>query len=568
MSGKLIRTLLNVCGRPIRSLQRRVGRQIFDQRGTVAISFAVSALPIALGIAAAVDFAGISAGRSALQRAADNAALSGAAAYIAYTPNDALNPVAKAVAASAFCRATAALPGGFAVNAATGSTACDTAQGAVVTAQIAGYQTGTPGIATGTGCSATQTVVSGYTCGFAVTVTATAATNTTFAGLLGASHTLSVTATAINPFIDLSGALKASLKAYAYNANSLWVYPLLLNAEGQPDFSTNSGALPDASSCTGDPTQTWCGSYSMLASTKYANCTDAKPCTTGGYCPTATTCPANKTVFGGSGGVVKNVHASSAVVTATTPLGIAFQSAAGGNGNVESGISYNIYGTKSKNGCTFPSANLYNTIPQTFDSSLQPIYISTKKDAQNNIIKDSSGNPVQYWIYPTHWFYSSYLSNNLPPSQSLLNTQTDTNTNPDTQKANNVQVIQSLIAYGTVITQSGSYSPTDPCYDQYKNKVPPEYLISTYPPTGSTNCSLYIIKDPISSTPPYTGSCYTPSTTPGQQYGTLSCQNYGKSNFTFFWNDMGGGAGTDDKDYGNGTLTINCSGTPKILLIN
>ena len=563
MSGEFVGTFLNACGRPSRSLQRRMGRQIRDQRGTVAISFAVSALPIALGIAAAVDFAGMSAGRAALQRAADNAALSGAAAYIAYTPNDALNPVAKATAASAFCRATAALPSGFTVSAASGSTACDTAQGAVVTAQIAAYKTGTTGTSTGAGCSATQTVslVAGYTCGFAVTVTATAATSRAFAGLLGSSYTLSVTATAINPFIDLSGALKASLKAYAYNANSLWVYPLLLNAEGQPDFSTNTGALPDTSSCTGDPTQTWCGSYSMLASTKYTKCTDANPCTTDGYCPTPTTCPANKTIFGGSGGVVKNVHASSAVVTATTPLGIAFQSAAGGNGNAESGISYNIYGTQRQDGCTHPNTNLYNTIPQTFDSTLQPIYVTSKKDAQGSVIKDLLGNPVQYWMYPTHWFYSSYLSNSLPPSQSLLYTQVDINLNQDTQKANNVQVIKPIIAIGAIVTQS------DPCY-KGSNKIAPEYRITSYPSTGNTNCSLYIIKDPTSSTAPYTGSCYTPSATPGQQYGTLSCQNYGKSNFAFFWNDMGGGAGTDDKDYGNGTLTVNCSGTPKILLIN
>ena len=563
MSSKLVKTLLNVCGRPIRSLQRRIGHQTFDQRGTVALSFAVSALPIALGIAATVDFAGISAGRAALQRAADNAALSGAAAYIAYVPNDALNPVARAMAASAFCRATATLPGGFTVSAASGSTACGAVQGAVVTAQIAGYKTGTPGISTQTGCSATQTVslVAGYTCGFAVTVTATAATSTTFAALLGASHTLSVTATAINPFIDLSGALTASLKAYAWNANSIWVYPLLLNAEGQPDFSTNTGALPDASSCTGDPTQTWCGSYSMLASTKYSKCTSATPCTTGGFCPTATTCPANTTIFGGSGGVVQNVHASSAVVTATTPLGIAFQSSAGGNGNAESGVAYNVYGTQSTSGCTYPNTNLYNTIPQTYDYLFQPIYTSSKTDSQGNIIRDSGGNAIQYWIYPTHWFYSSYLSNNLPPSQLEIYNQSDTSINTSTQHSNNVQIVKPIEVTGSTITQ------VDPCLYK-KNSVPPEYLTTTYPTSGYTNCNLYIIKDPSSSTPPYHGSCYAPSATPGQQYATLSCQNFGKSNFAFFWNDMGGTAGTDDKDYGNGTLIVNCSGTPKILLVN
>ena len=80
MSGNIVTSVLDVCGRQIRSLQRKMGIQSLDQRGTVALSFAVAAVPISLAVATAVDFANIAAGRAALQRAAANAALSGAAA--------------------------------------------------------------------------------------------------------------------------------------------------------------------------------------------------------------------------------------------------------------------------------------------------------------------------------------------------------------------------------------------------------------------------------------------------------------------------------------------------------
>ena len=561
MPGKLVRALLNICVQSIWSLQRRAGSQAFDQRGTVALSFAVAALPIALGIAAAVDFAGIAAGRAALQRAADNAALSGAAAYIAYTTSDALNPVAKSVAASAFCNATTALPNGFMINAASDSIPCGSTQGAVVSTAIAGYRTGTPGIAAGSGCTSTQTVVSGYTCGFAVTVTATATTNTTFASLLGASHTLSVTATAVNPFINLTAVLSATLQAYAWNANSIWVYPLLLNAEGQPDFSSQHGALPDPSSCTGDPDQTWCGSYSMIASTKYASCTKDSPCTPDGPCPSASTCPSNKPIFGGNGGIVQN-NPPLPVITATTPLGVAFQSAAGA---YSPPVGYNRYGyntsNQPSNNCYWPNTIAYNTIPQMYDKDNKPLIISTKKDTQGNIIRDSSGNPVKYWTYPTHWFYSSYLSNNLPPSQQVLDTQNDTRVNPDTSKAYQTQIVPSVpqVANGANSPTNCPNPTSDPNTEKFASNLP-----------AGSNCSLYIVKDTSNLTPDPTyrnnNKCFSPSATPGWQYSILSCQSYGKSNFVFFWNDMSGGA--DDTDYGNGTLSVNCSAVPKILLIN
>lgn len=556
-----MRSIVDLCSRQIRSLQRRVGLQCLDRRGTVALSFAVAAMPIALGVAAAVDFAGITAGRAALQRAADNAAVSGAAAYIAYTgSDDALNAVAISTAASAFCNAATALPGGFTITAPANSKPCGAAQGPTVSAAIAGYQTGTPGIASGSGCTASKTVVPGYTCGFAVTVTATATTNTTFAGLLGASHTLSVTATAVNPFIDLNRALSATLKAYAYNVNSIWIYPLLLNSEGQPDFSTNSGALPDFSECTGDPDQTWCGTYRMIASTRYASCTSTNPCTTNGPCPSASTCPSDKPFFGGSGGIVQN-NPPSAAITATTPLGVAFQSAAGAYQSIVGYNKYGYYNNRPSNNCYWPTTLAYTTVPQAYDANNKPLIVFPKKDSQGNIVKDSSGNVVNKWVYPTHWFYSSYLSNNAPPSQQVIDIQNDTRINPDTNKMYRRQIIPSVPQVA-----NGMNSPSD-CPNP-TSSANAENLVTTYP-TG-LNCSLYIAKDPGSLTPnpsyAQNKQCFSPASTPGQQYATLSCQNYGKSNYVLFWNDMSGN--NDDMDYGNGTLSVNCSAVAKILLIN
>ncbi len=564
--GTLVRLLLHTYGRLIRSLQGRVRGQILDQRGTVAISFAVAALPIAIGVATAVDFAGMTAGRAALQRAVDNAALSGAASYIA--DKTTLHDVAVFTARGAFCSATATLPNGFTVNASSDNIPCGTLQGANVSAVITGYQTGTPGLfPTESGCAPGNTTpASGYTCAFAVTVTATATTNMTFASLLGASHTLSVTATAVNPFIDLNRALSAKLVADARYANSIWVYPLLLNNDGQPDFSSDSGARPDASACNGDPTsQGWCGLYSMIATNVYSSCTTARPCTL----------KDGTTII--EGGAVKQIHASSAVITATTPLGIALQSAAGGHQTPPGSnpfINYNTYGYQTKTvlgktttlqvppyNCTYPAIILYNTVAQTYDSNNVPLLVS------------SNGS----WTLPTHWFYSSYLANNKPPSQRLLDVQ------------GSIQDVRAVPEVLYDANNKGSDNPTT-CTDDTTStataKKTPHQAVSptTYPtpdpanPTGSpTNCSLYIVRDPtIDPTDPNSpypiasnnGTCFSPYSTPGQLYATLSCQNYGNSTFAFFWNDMGGRAGTDDKDYGNATMIVKCAAAPKIILIN
>ncbi|MGI4946606.1 MAG: hypothetical protein ACRYHQ_39620, partial [Janthinobacterium lividum] len=375
-----------------------------------------------------------------------------------------------------------------------------------------------------------------------------------FPFISGGLLTVSTTSSAINPFINLASAITPNFTASAANANSLWVYPLLLDSNGAPDFSTNAGALPDTSACTGNPTQTSCGSYTMLASTLYYS-----------GCPASNPCYDNGTEF--IKGIVQNPVVGTAVITATTPLGIAFQSAAGGGAG--SG-SYYITVTPSPkiadSGCAWPVTAVYNTVAQSMDANGYPLVIDINKN----------------WILPTHWFYSSFLANSQPPDYNELVLQQDTDTNSSTGYSYATQIIPAVLTNSNgkgkdFISTATAASPV-PCANPYSTSSPTnaERMVTTYPASGATNCSLYIVKDPTSLTPnasyknnsSYSSpTCFTPANTPGYQYAALSCQNYAGHNYAFFWNDMSGRYG-DDTDYGDGTLQISCAGASHVLLIN
>lgn len=534
------------------------------RRGSIAIIVAVSFLPLAIAGGVAIDMSRMADARSALQRATDNAALSGAAAYVVYTQKDSFNATARTTAKSAFCNAVTALPAGFALTPASGSgsTTCPSGTaGPAVNAVIAGYTTGTRGITPNSGCSATNTVVGGgVTCGFIVTVATSATVRSIFPFISGGLLTVSTTSSAINPFINLAKAITPGFAGSAANANSLWIYPLLLDSNGAPDFTTNNGALPDASSCTGNPTQTSCGSYTMLASTLFfSNCPASKPC------------DVNGTLF--VNGIVQNPVVGTAVITATTPLGVAFQSAAGaGSGSGAGANPY--YGTVTPKpaiadaGCAWPSPAVYNTVAQSMDANGYPLVI------------DSNGN----WPLVTHWFYSSFLANNQPPDYNEIALQQNNNINPATGYSYATQVIPAVLTNNTGKGKDYNYkaTPVTPvdCPEAYSTPNRPgtlsttsnaERLVTTYPANGATNCSLYIAKDPgsLSAIGSYSGknTCFTPANTPGYQYSALSCQNYAGHNYAFYWNDMGGRY-TDDTNYNNGTLQISCAGASYVLLIN
>ncbi len=515
-------------------------RALRDRRASVALVAAVSMLPLLIAAGVAIDMSRLTDARAALQRAADNAALSGAAAYVLYTQADSFNATARTVAHSAFCNAATALPAGFTLGSPAGSTACSgQGPGPAVSAVIGGYNPGARGVAAQSGCSANNTVVQGATCGFIVTVAATATVNTIFPFLLGGLATVSVTASAINPFINLATAISATIIAQAGNANSLWVYPLLLDANGAPDFSTSPGALPDTSACTNNPTQTSCGSYTMLASNYYLNCPASSPCNDNG------------TMF--VNGVVQNPVVGNAVITATTPLGIALQSAAG----TVSSFGYNTSETQPADaGCTWPRTLAYNTVTQAFDVNGYPLVIDSKN----------------HWSVVTHWFYSSFLANNNSPDAKEIAAQGSAQVVPAVPKTTDNFNPKATTPAPTLCPNSTSPANNEP------------NMTTSFPTSGATNCALYIAKDPTSLQPnpayirtsaSQTPSCWSPANTPGYQYAALSCQNYAGHNFAFFWNDMSGTGNVqqpsqpfDDTDYGNATLQVSCSGASFVVLIN
>ncbi len=557
------------------------------ERGAVALTAAVMLVPLIIAISTAVDFSRVAAMRAKLQSAVDNAALSGAAAYSVNAA--AARTRAVVMATSTFCTMATSMPSGVGLVG-TGAQPCnvDGATGPVVTTQIAGWRAGTPGI-TPSSCSATTPVVSGVRCGFVVTVSASATVSSFAPAFLGGGRTYTATGIAANPFIDLGSVITAQINGNARYTNSLWVYPLLLDVNGNPDFSTNAGAIPgltagvypaDAapsgcptlttcgslgtsagvnctsdptqcgqtppSGCTSSPSQFTCGAFTMVASTYYNTlthpCLPAAPCYPNG--------PGTYPQI--IQGVIQNPRAPAAIITATTPLGIAFMSLSGGN----TGYPTGGYQANPANGCKYPGNTVYSTVSQYFSNTLNSI---------------DGGSPALDWPKVTHWFYSSYLVNGYPPSQGEILSQGQLLT----FKQKGVDITYNTRIPSIGVDTTGSFQPTlAACAAKVQGEIYDEFLTTSYPATGATNGSLFVLNQPANTpyvAPASTGYAYqryTPGATPGAQYAAPSCQSYGSNVFTFYWNDMGGNAAfSDDLDYNNGTLRIACSGTSFVLLI-
>jgi hypothetical protein len=520
--------------------------------GSVSLLFAVSCLTLVTVVGAALNIAQMAALRAALQTAADNAALSGAAAYSVNSSD--YKTLAVIAATSAFCDAAAALPMGATLTA--GSVSCGTARGPSVTAVTASYVTGVPGLSGSAGaCASGYLPAAPYNCGFVVTVSATATVSAVLPSLFGSSQTVSVTAMAANPFVNFAKifSLPGGVVSGATYANSIWAYPLKLNASGGIDYSTNAGALPDQSACTGGPDQVVCGSYVMLASTMYAG----KGI---GYTP-----PGQSVTY--DDGVVRN-PVSPTLITATTPLGIAFRSIAGGNY-----VQYTppgVYGytvTRSgsgsaphykyaPDGCIYPNSSLvYNTPTQVWTTH-----------AGGNSLPSAPYAPQVPWPTVTHWFYSSYLTQNLPPSEGEILAQTP---NGEDIPAVLLDAAQAG-GYQSGPTWNAAPTPAVATTCRGTSAVNDLRETTTYRTTGDDNCSLYIGYSATAGyTPPsaaYAGSCFDPASTPGEQYAALSCQSFGSGYYTYYWNDMGGEA-PDNDNYGDGVVQISCAAAAHVLLI-
>jgi hypothetical protein len=574
----------------------RVGR-----RANVALLFAICLLPVAASVTAGLDMSRLADGRAVLQQAVDNAALSGASAY---SENGAYyQSLGYSVAVSSFCDTASSVPEGFTLissgssNGMTAAPCSGMTVGPSVVALTSAYTVGTAYTPTGTPDSRCTSLVQGnttYTCGFIVTVTATATMNTSLPALFGASKTVTVTASAANPFINFAKVFAGtSIASGAKYANSVWVYPLLLNPAGHADFSTNPGALPDNTTCLAGngPDATTCGSGSPQVGSAYSGFISATTLSSN-YVMLANTEYTNSQIGSGPftspisgityvGGAVQNPPTPPGV-TATTPLGVAFQTIAGGNLFYNSSTELTnpgVYGydvvspggnpqyITAQNGCAFPYDNLaYQTVTQDWQTSAQGVI-----------------SPLLPWGQVTHIFYSSYLANPTPQTPSYLEINGQTGYYPVASQSANNEVLSSIPQDKG---QSGANISGNSTYDNYTASInsvqttgvayqqdPPAATTTTpvqmtvsqcpsttlvgantytnsisqsslYPTNSTNNCSVFIVQSSTAGTPTnvpqYDGACFTPGGTPGQQYAANSCQEDGPYYYTFFWNDMGG----------------------------
>lgn len=601
---------------PLANIRRGWDRRFrADRRGNVALMFAVSLVAILACVGAAINMAQLAQARAVLQRAVDSAALSGAAAYSENATT--FQVLATGIATRSYCNTIQSLDGDAQVTSAGSAngtipqTCIGGSTGPSVLAPATGYAytVGVPGATASQSCARALQANSTFLCAFVVTVNGAARVNNMLPFLFGAGETISATATGANPFLNFAVIFKnTSIASGAKYANSVWVYPLLLNsATGQPDYATNFAALPDATTCYNGPDNTACGAgdattgitttvnYVMIANTEYANNAIGAS--------SVFTAPNGVQYLAG---VVQNVQTPPGI-TATTPLGVAFESIAGGNHYVNSATpvtSPGVYGYSvqapggtptyspvARNGCIFPYNNLvYHTVGQVYQT------VQSSGPGGNA----TSYTPLLPWPLVTHWFYSSYLSNPfaLPPSTEEAFTQSPNNEvipsvendrvviNGHDTGANDGNILGgSTFNYNTVTPTI--CPPTTVSGGQIFANV--TYQTSTYPNSGNDNCSLFIAKSAtpgLPATPQFDGACFNPASTPGAQYAAASCESYGSNYFTFFWNDMGGAVYdgynyepdsnayvTQDGYYvgpqasGDGTVQLNCSGASHVVLV-
>ena len=175
---------------------------------------------------------------------------------------------------------------------------------------------------------------------------------------------------------------------------------------------------------------------------------------------------------------MQNPAVGNAVITATTPLGIAMQSAAGADAPFNFNTAANPQPADS--GCSWPGTLAYNTVAAAFDANGYPLEV------------DSNGN----WTLPTHWLYSSFLANNLPPDYNEIVLQTNNQYNFATGYSYATQIIPAVPTNGALYNPNATKAAVA-CANAYSTYSPmnAEHMPTTYPTTGATNCALYIVKD-------------------------------------------------------------------------
>lgn len=186
-------TRSRVCKHAPARCRHAIARLAGARSGAVSVMFAISLLALVPAIGIAVDYARAVQFKTALQNAADNAALAGASAYTKDNPAT----VGQTTAAAYMTKAIAALPTNNGVTSPTPTTATLT--------------------------------YGGLTSGHTVTVTASGSIATTFMSAVMSTMSVSVSATAENPIRTVttpSTSLKTSSDAADHNIVYMYAIPL------------------------------------------------------------------------------------------------------------------------------------------------------------------------------------------------------------------------------------------------------------------------------------------------------------------------------------------------------
>jgi Flp pilus assembly protein TadG len=450
-----------------------------DRRGVSALIFAALLVPMIAASGAAVDLSRASAAKARLQLAADNAALAGAGAYAA--PN--LSATAQNVAQAAFTASTADLAGWVSI-------------------------------------SAPPPTAAAVSAGLAVTVTATAKMKNSLLASLVPSETITVSATATNPYVNPGKAVTTYARnSSAWDWNRLYVYPVPLGANGQPNYNS----IPD-------PTN-------------------------------ASTCPNNSCAYELADNITTGTVSNPGppVFTANDPIAFELVNVTGGDFQHDP----NGYG-KQSNGC--PDTNEYGSLSQNTSVTV-PIQDSTNilssafealGESPSYSGTDANGNP--YGVNHALLAVTAGATHCAGPSVTGANA---TYYEPNTYYADTSPVTTGPApAWPQIGSQWVKNSnPNQTCGNNHQSctKVP------IYDAAPNTNCALMIEDQGTTATlaaaPPASGKCFDPTNTADPvehpQYGSQTCAKYGTDNYALWWNDMGGG--TDDLDYNDFDIIFNCA---------
>jgi Flp pilus assembly protein TadG len=188
-----------------------------SRRGAIGVAMALLVVPALMVIGAAVDYARLEQFKTQLQATVDSAALSGAAAYVDSTQN---------------------------------STAITVAQN-YVSSNITMLP---PHIGAVTSSVTAAQITTGVNQGYSVTVNATATIGTTFMRMLTPTLTVSASAMAVNPVVQITMSA-GNFKSDAGDGNTLWYWLISPNSPNAvPDVTKFTSVQKLASNLTSNNT--------------------------------------------------------------------------------------------------------------------------------------------------------------------------------------------------------------------------------------------------------------------------------------------------------------------------